>query len=69
MQRQHVSSSDIESIGYDESARILEIAFLSGDIYQYSGVPKYIYQELMNASSHGSYLAKNIKNVFSYQKI
>lgn len=52
MDRVIVSSSNIRSIGYDPSGRVLEIAFLSGGIYQYEGVPEYVYDELMNASSH-----------------
>ena len=39
MQRTHVSSSNLESVDYDPSARVLEIAFLNGGVYQYSGVP------------------------------
>ena len=69
MERVSVSSSDIRSIGYDPSEHILEIAFLSGGVYQYEGVPEYVYKELMNASSHGKYFAAHIKNVFPTHKI
>ncbi|MBV5337622.1 MAG: KTSC domain-containing protein, partial [Deltaproteobacteria bacterium] len=35
MKRTYVMSTDIKSIGYDESARILEIEFLDSSIQQY----------------------------------
>ncbi len=55
MERQSVRSSNIASIGYDEINEILEIVFLSGGIYQYLDVPVYVYEELMDADSHGKY--------------
>ncbi len=69
MDRQYVDSSNIESIGYESSTQTLEIAFLSGGIYQYHGVPEYVYEELMSADSHGGYLASSIKGTYSYSKV
>lgn len=69
MYRYPVSSSNIASIGYDESSRTLEIEFLNGSIYQYYDVPDTIYQELMQATSHGQYLSQVIKGFFSYAKV
>jgi len=70
MQRTSVSSSNLHSVGYDESTSVLEIAFLHGGIYQYSNVPKNIYQGLMAASSHGTYFDVNIKKAgYPYRKI
>ena len=54
MQRQPVSSSNIESIGYDPAAQILEVAFLNHTVYQYFNVPQHVYEELMAAGSHGT---------------
>lgn len=69
MIRQSVSSSNIESIGYDEATSVLEIEFHNGSIYQYFKVPRDIYDELMSANSHGKFFFENIKNSFSFQKI
>lgn len=70
MQRTSVSSSNIASIGYDAEQEILEVEFLNGSVYQYSGVPESLYSELMSADSHGSYLDTYIKKGgFSYNKI
>lgn len=69
MDRINVESSDIKSIGYSESAKVLEVEFLSGGIYQYACVPVSVYEDLMSASSHGKYFHQNIKGVFEFTKI
>lgn len=69
MERQSVTSSNIASIGYDANSQTLEVEFLNGDVYQYFDVPQHVHQELMNASSHGQYLAQNIKGIYSYSKV
>lgn len=62
-----VSSSNIASIGYEHGT--LYVAFNSGGLYAYSGVPEYVYRGLMSASSHGSYLANHVKGVYNYRRI
>ncbi|MFC0264790.1 MULTISPECIES: KTSC domain-containing protein [Bacteroidota] len=69
MNRQAVTSSNIASIGYDADSQTLEIEFLNGGVYQYFDVPQYVHEELMNASSHGQYLAQNIKGVYRFSKV
>lgn len=69
MNRESVSSSNITSIGYDEDSETLEIEFHNGGVYQYFDVPKGVYDELMAADSHGSYLAKSIKGIYRYSKV
>jgi hypothetical protein len=69
METQMVSSTDIESVGYDSSTSTLEIRFHSRGVYHYFNVPLNVYQNLMSASSHGKYFAAHIKNVYRYTKI
>lgn len=70
MKRQNVNSSNLASVGYDETSNTLEIEFNHGGIYQYSNVPESVYSGLMNASSHGQYFDANIKKGgYSYRKI
>ena len=68
MEREFVSSSNIVSIGYDESTETLEIEFKNG-IYQYYNVPSVIYQQMMEASSKGQFLHQNIKNNYPYSRV
>ena len=63
------NSSNIAEIGYDENTSTLEIMFLNNTIYQYFDVPQQIYQNLMQAGSHGQFLAQNIKGIYRYSKV
>ena len=69
MTRQSVSSSNIASIGYDPKSQTLEIEFHSGGIYQYYGVSQTLYEDLMSASSHGSYFHQHIKGRYGDTKV
>lgn len=64
-----VSSSNIDSIGYDEQNQEVYIRFLKGSLYVYKGVPAHEYQNLMEAPSQGSYLNRSFKNVYPYERI
>ncbi|EGR5121793.1 KTSC domain-containing protein [Vibrio cholerae] len=68
MERTAVSSSNLVSVGYDADSMTLEVEFNNG-IYQYYDVPEYIYEELMSATSAGSYLHQNIKGSFRFSRI
>ena len=70
MNRQHVVSSNLLSVGYDESSGTLEIEFRTGGIYQYFGVPNSIYIGLISADSKGRYFHSMIKNGgYAFRKI
>lgn len=62
-----VASSNISSIGYENGT--LHVAFHRGGLYAYYGVPESVYRSLMSSHSHGEYLARHIKGVYSCQKI
>jgi hypothetical protein len=64
-----VSSSNVESIGYDASTQTLQVKFLNGGLYLYRNVPPMIYEQLSVAPSIGSYLNRNIKGSYPYEKI
>ena len=64
-----VSSSNVEAIGYDEDSQTLYVRFLNNTLYIYKGVPIGEFDGLRNAPSIGSYLHRNIKNLFSYERI
>ena len=70
MEKIRVKSSSLRSVGYDESTQILEIEFHHGGTYQYFGIPKKIYDDLMKyESGHGQYHARYIKNRYRHKKI
>jgi len=70
MNRTPVESRNLASVGYEVETSTLEIEFHNGGIYQYFGVPENVYQELMNASSKGTYFDQNVKKAgYSYSKV
>ncbi len=69
MIRKNVDSSNIKSVGYDSILKVLEIEFDGSGIYQYLNVPEDIYVDLMNASSHGTYLNEFIKDKYLYREV
>lgn len=64
-----VQSSNVASIGYDTDTQTLYVQFLNGNIYMYKGVPIFEFENLRTASSVGSYLNRNFKNVYPYERI
>jgi len=68
-QMQPVSSSNVAELGYDGAAQIVYVRFLNGTLYIYKGVPQSEYDGLLNAPSIGSYLHRNYKNVYPYERI
>jgi len=68
MHRTPVSSSNIRSVGYDIDSSVLEVEFNGGEVYQYYGVPHYLFEQFMAASSLGSFLYEHIRPSYRYQK-
>ncbi len=64
-----VSSSNIESVGYVAATETVCVKFLNGSVYAYKGVPLSEFEGLKNAPSVGSYLHRNFKNVYPYERI
>ena len=69
MEMNHVESSNILTVGYDDDEAKLEIEFNSGAAYEYYDVPRHVYDELMSAGSKGSYAAHNIYKNYHQQRI
>ena len=64
-----VQSSNIESVGYDENDQEVYVKFLNGSVYVYRGVPLHDFEGLRDAPSVGSYLHRNFKNIYPYERI
>jgi hypothetical protein len=68
MDRLLVHSTNIVSVGYEAAAKVLEVEFQSGKVYQYLDVPESVYQDLMTASSKGEYFHDNILKEFDFRE-
>ena len=69
MERKKVSSSQIRSIGYDSSARILEVEMSDGTIWQYSGVSSEVHRRLLAAPTIASYYHDNVEEEYSRKRV
>ena len=62
--REMVDSSVIHAIGYDDDHALLEIEFVSGEIYRYHFEPRLVLNELRHAPSKGAYFTNAIREKF-----
>jgi hypothetical protein len=60
-------SSAIARAAYDPEAATLDLWYRGGDRYRYFGVPETIYEALIEASSTGEYVNREIKPRFRYE--
>jgi len=66
---QPVSSSNVASVGYVAVNQAAYVQFLNGSTYIYKGVPEHEFENLRTASSVGSYLNRNFKNIYPYERV
>lgn len=69
MERVILNSTNVDSVGYDADAGILEVEFTGGSVYEYYQVPRPIFDGLVSAASPGHYLATKVKDVYRYRRI
>jgi hypothetical protein len=64
-----VQSSNLASRGYDEDRRVLAVAFKSGDLYHYGGVPVDVWERFRDADSPGAFFHRHIRGQFTAEKM
>lgn len=69
MIRVRLGSSMMASAGYDSATRVLEIEFATGAIYHYADVPADVFDDLLNATSHGRVFHSRIRGVFGCHRV
>ncbi len=62
-----VESSNIAAVGWEQN--VLRVQFKNGGIYDYDGVDQGTFQQLLDAPSKGTFLSKEIKGKFPYNKV
>jgi hypothetical protein len=68
MDRKPVTSSTIESVGYDALTAVLEVEFQGGSLYQYFMVPSSVHDGLMKAASKGRFYGEFVRSRYRYVK-
>lgn len=72
MDMREVTSSQIQSMGYDKPTRTMRVIFHNGSTYEYSFVPQDVFDSIVNAESVGSKFSAVIKKnpkVYPYRKV
>lgn len=64
-----VNSQMILGVRYNKNTFELDVVFRTGDKYRYKNVPKFVFDGLMNADSHGQYMHKRILGRFEYERL
>ena len=62
-------STVIQSYRYLTDERRLRITYLSGAVYDYIDVPPEVYAEMKATLSKGTFLNKQIKGHYSFEKV
>jgi hypothetical protein len=63
-----VESSNIISVGYDETTSSMYVKYPSGT-YKYDGVDKSVYESLLTSTSKGRFMNENIKGQYNYSRV
>lgn len=67
--RSPVDSSSLASLGYSPLHNVLQVEFRSGLVYEYFGVPRGLYEQLLAAESIGSFFNRFIRSHFPIRKL
>ncbi|TNC29252.1 KTSC domain-containing protein [Amycolatopsis alkalitolerans] len=69
MARWPVSSSVIKAVGYDPGRRILDVEFVGGRVYRYTGVDGAVYKDFMAAESKGRFFNQHIQYGYEFEQL
>lgn len=64
-----LQSSALTAVSFSASTNILEVEFRNGLTYEYFGVSRSLYEQLLTASSKGAFLGTFIRNCFPFRRI
>lgn len=62
-------SSVIRRFSYDEPHRRLRVTFVSGDVYDYEGVPPEVAAAFRAAFSKGRFFASDIRDRYPFERV
>ena len=69
MNRRHVQSSSLASVGFSEEHNVLEVEFNNRRVYEYFGVPRALYEQLLAAESKGAFMNRFIRHHFPERRV
>ena len=63
-----VVSSNIDAVGFDEATNTLTVRFHTGKVYEYSGVAREYFEQMLNSESVGQYFHRRIRSNFECRR-
>ncbi len=69
IEMKRLNSGRLRAVGYDASARLLQVEFDDGKLVQYQGVGQEVWRRLSSSGSAWSYFRDNIEEDFSARRI
>jgi len=64
-----LNSTHLKSADYDDDSETLLIEFRSGGKYEYEGVPRDVYDGLIDSPTPGDYFRKRIKPEYRGERV
>lgn len=55
-------------MGYASESQTLEVEFQHGAVYRYLGVPPTVHDALMKADSKGTFLNREVRDIYPYER-
>jgi hypothetical protein len=69
MQRERVSSSQIDAVGYDPATKTMEVEFSTGAVYEYYEVSPEVHKSFVTSSSVGRYFGSAIRDNYEFKRL
>jgi hypothetical protein len=69
MERKRLSAGRIRAVGYDSRARVLELEFSDGSVYQYTGVSNEVHRRLVSSAAAASYFRDAIEEEYPAKRV
>lgn len=63
------TSSNIQTLRYDNETQVLQVVFKNGSIYEYYDVPARVVEDFERSETKGGFLAANIKGHYRYSRV
>ena len=64
-----LDSTALTCVSYSPDSNILQVEFRNGLVYEYLGVSRSLYEQLLTASSKSAFLGRFIRNCFPFRRI
>ena len=61
--------SALTTVSYDAKSKIMTVVFANGFAYEYTAVPKQVFEDLSAAKSRGRFFTANVRGKFDFHRV